>query len=118
MNVLVGDESTGGATTGEGKIIATGVTVPEVLNAAILLGIAVRAVRERELKYQALAEGGILDYLREVKGTEDEGIINTGIIAERCKVSRQDVQIAVGALTDSGRLISHHDFKLSISPDS
>jgi hypothetical protein len=58
-----------------------------------------------------------VEYLQEVEGTPKQGVVDTTVIAERYDISEQDVQIAVGSLTDDGTLISHGSFRLSVSPE-
>ena len=87
-------------------------------SAAWLLGYAVRALREHELDEHRKAERALIRYLLDKVGTDQEGTVETTEIARSENISPQSVQIAVGTLVDSGRLISHDDFRLSVNePD-
>ena len=97
--------------------VMIGARSQEKLGPAGLLGIAIEALIRQGKHNRAQAIQGLVEYLREVEGTPQEGIVDTTKIAERCNISEQDVQIAVGTLTDDGTLISHDDFRLSVSPE-
>ena len=98
-------------------IASLGTRSQEKRGRAGLLGIAIEAVIKQVRADRTRARHGLVEYLREVEGTPEQGIVDSAEIAKRHDISEQDVQIAVGTLTDDGTLTSHDDFRLSVNAE-
>jgi hypothetical protein len=84
---------------------------------ARLLGMVVEALIEQERVNSERARAGLLEYLHEIEGTEQQGVVDTEVIASRQNVPRREVQAAVGTLTDAGDIVLNDDFSYSLNPD-